>query len=397
MTILYLDCSSGASGDMLLAALVDAGAPEQRVRDALDALPVRGWQLQISTVTRGGIRAARAEVTCDAETAAERTLADVIAILGEANLPQEVAKRSIETFEALADAEGRIHDIDPFDVRFHELGSLDAIIDVVACCAAFSYFDPERVVTSPIASGSGWVDSAHGPIPLPAPAVIELLQGRGAVLFGRGHQELVTPTAAALLTSFTNHFGDLPSIRLEASGYGAGTRELEHPNVLRVLVGSAPLVGGRQREAQLIQANVDDMSPELVPHLMDSLLEAGAQDAWVTPIVMKKGRPGLTLSVLADPTQHEPMTDILYREATTLGVRVISVTKEELERRSIEVEIEGHPVRVKVGLREGRAVNSSPEHDDALAVARATGLPLKQVYTAALRAADKAQLGSSLE
>jgi uncharacterized protein (TIGR00299 family) protein len=373
---------------MLLGALIDAGAPEEGIRAALDALPVPGWELDVSTVMRGGLRATRAEVVCHPGDAIARSYAAVAALLERASLPSGIRRRATAAFDLLATSEARIHDVEPRDVVFHELGALDTIVDVVGACAAVEHFQPEQVITSPIPTGSGSTRGVHGTIPLPAPAVAEILLGRGAILFGRGDKELVTPTGAALLAVFTTEFGDMPPMRLLATGYGAGAMDLEDPNVLRVLVGAPAQSDIRRRQAVLLEANVDDMSPELVPHLIGSLMDAGAQDAWVTPIVMKKGRPGLTLSVLAAPGQADHMTQLLYNEATTLGVRFSPVTKEELDRRLVEVTVAGHAVRVKLGLKAGRVVNASPEHDDALAAARAAGMPLKTVYAAALRAVE---------
>jgi uncharacterized protein (TIGR00299 family) protein len=372
---------------MLLGALIDAGAPEEKVRSALDALPVTGWKLELSTVWRGGLRATRALVETLDDTGS-RDFDDISKMLASAALTDAIADRCQQVLAALAQAEGRVHGIDPLEVHFHELGSLDTIVDVVGCCAAFEHFAPEQVTTSPIATGTGSVETAHGPLPLPAPAVVELLQARGAVLYGRGDRELLTPTGAALLSVFTTSFGALPAMQIEASGYGAGGWELEHPNVLRVLVGQPADQAPLRRTAVLIEANVDDMNPELVPPLIDSLLEAGAQDAWVSPAVMKRGRPALTLSVLASPSTADDLAAIIYREATTLGLRFTTVTKDELERRELRVFVQDHPVRVKLGLREGKVVNAAPEYADALAAARATGLPLKLVYARTLREVD---------
>ena len=389
MTILYFDCFSGASGDMILGALLDAGAPEAGVRDALARLSIGGWELHVHEVSRAGLRAARAEVVVNSDGTA-RTHADVVDIIADADLPESVARRAETCFGLLAVAEGRIHGVPPQDVHFHEVGAVDAIVDVVACCAALEHWRPERVVTSPIATGTGAVASAHGTLPLPAPAVTEILRGRGAALFGSGRTELVTPTGAALLATFTDEFGELPAMTVEATGYGAGRHDLDAPNVVRVLAGSATAEGGGRRSAVLVECNVDDMSPELVPHVVDSLLTSGAQDAWATPIVMKKGRPALQLSVLADEASLEPLVDVVYRETTTLGLRITRMHKDELSRRWTTVDVAGARVRMKLALRNGEVTTIAPEHDDALAAARATGLPLKTVYARALRAVDEA-------
>ncbi|MFN2488956.1 MAG: nickel pincer cofactor biosynthesis protein LarC [Actinomycetota bacterium] len=387
MTTLYFECFSGASGDMIMGALLDAGASEQRVRSSLDALQLDGWELHVSTVSRAGIRATRAEIAITETVAPCRRHRDVVAIIKGSPLPETIARRALRTFELLADAEARVHSTSREEVHFHEVGAVDAIVDVVGCCAAFEHFRPHHVVTSAIATGAGITAGAHGSLPLPAPAVTEILQRRKASIFGRGKAELITPTGAALLGAFSDEFGRLPAMKLHASGYGAGARELDTPNVLRVFVGERD-ENGRRAQATVIEANLDDMNPELVPHVIGELMSAGAQDAWVTPIVMKKGRPGLTLSVLASPAERTKLTEIIHRETTTLGVRVVPVIKDALERRWIEVDVAGRPVRVKIGMQRGEAVNVGPEYDDARAAARASGLPLKQVYALAVKAAE---------
>ncbi|CAN5711233.1 nickel pincer cofactor biosynthesis protein LarC [soil metagenome] len=387
MTVLYFDCFSGASGDMILGALLDAGAPLDRVRSSLEALDIEGWELSVDHVHRGHLRATRAEVVVAGAARTTRTLRDVIDIIDRASLTEPIRRRARCCFNILAEAEGRVHGVEPEDVHFHDVGSLDAIIDVVACSTAFEHFGTDHVVTSAIATGTGTIDGPHGTLPLPAPAVVEILQSRGATMFGRGHTELVTPTGAALLATFSDDFGDLPSMTLEGSGYGAGHHDLATPNVLRVLVGRSVDAPRARSRSLVIETNVDDMSPELVPHLIDRLLEAGAHDAWVTPIVMKKGRPALTVSVLAASEAREQLAHIIYREATTLGLRLSHIDRDVLERRWVDVVVEDHPVRVKLGIHDGEIVNSSPEYDDARAVAYATGLPLKKVYALAIAAA----------
>lgn len=385
MTVLYFDCFAGAAGDMIVGALLDAGAPVEVVMDALESLHLDGWELDVSTSTDSGLRATRVTVR---ETAAPapRSYAHVIELLQDAALPDRVRARTLDTFERLAQAEARVHDTDVEDVHFHEVGSVDAIVDVVAASAALEFFAPERVVVSPIPTGRGFVESAHGTLPLPAPAVLELLQG--AVLLERGHWETVTPTGAAILVAAATEYGDMPPLRIRSSGYGAGSRTHEIPNVLRVIVGEEVAAEDTSREGDLVlETNVDDMSPELVPYVIESLLAAGAHDAWVTPVIMKKGRPGFVIAALTPAIHKYHLLEILYRETTTLGVRFYPVDRAVLERRWIEVDVEGHTVRVKLGIKSGDVVTTSPEHDDAQRVAKATGLPLKEVYAEATRLA----------
>jgi uncharacterized protein (TIGR00299 family) protein len=387
---LYFDCFSGASGDMVLGALLDAGVPEDAIRASLHALKVEGWSLEIAATTRGGIRATKATVAVQ-EEGAERTYEDIVTMVGGSYLTARVKALSLEVFEVLARAEAKVHGVDVGTVHFHEVGSLDAIIDVVGSCAALAHLDPDVVVGSAIATGSGLVGTAHGLLPLPAPAVAEMLAARGAAVVGRGTRELVTPTGAALLTTWSHSFGDLPPMQIDAVGYGAGAAEDEVPNLLRVFVGHMQLDSDPGSNALVVETNVDDMSPELFPYVIERLIDCGAQDAWVTPIVMKKGRPAHTISVLVEPGRRAAVMETLFHETSTLGVRTTTVTKHAVEREWITVEVGGLQVRVKLGRTGGKVVTMAPEYEDAAGVARATGLPLKEVYA---RAIDAARLRS---
>jgi pyridinium-3,5-bisthiocarboxylic acid mononucleotide nickel chelatase len=391
MKVLYFDCISGTSGDMILGALIDAGADVNRIREELSTLRIGGWDLDVHDVTRGSIRATRCEVVV-ADDDTERDYSDVLDLLSGGDLSVRVEERARRAFYILARAEARMHGVPLEEVHFHEVGARDAIVDIVGSAAALESLAPDQVITSPIPTGRGFVDSAGGTLPVPAPAVTEILQG--ATLYERGDAELVTPTGAALLAAFTDRFDAMPPLELEATGYGAGRHDTgREPNVLRVLVGRVVEAGLAPSTAILIETNIDDMSPELVPYVIDQLLVAGAQDAWLTSIVMKKGRPAFTLSVLAGKAEIDRLLDVVYRETTTLGVRVREVAKDELAREWIEVSVSGHPVRVKVGRRGGEIVTLAPEHDDAARAARATGLALKEVYVEATRLARSAAVG----
>ena len=372
---------------MLLGALIDAGAPIDDVRRALESLGVDGATLQMSEVHRGGLRAAKAAVAVD-DDHAERSYRDIVAALDRAALGPDVRTLAHRAFTVLARAEAFVHGVDEGDVHFHEAGSLDAIVDVVGSCAALRALQPERVVASAVATGIGSTESAHGTLPLPAPAVVEILKACGAPVFSRGDHELVTPTGAALLAAFVDDFAGLPAMRIDATGHGAGERDLDHPNVLRVFVGRTRDATPTE-DACVLECNVDDMTPELVSHTLELLIRAGAQDAWITPIVMKKGRPAFKLSILTAPESADELCDVVFRETTTLGLRRTEVVKEVLERRWTDIDVGGQPVRVKVGLHRGEIVTIAPEHEDAVAAAHAAGLPLKDVYAAALEAARR--------
>ena len=290
-------------------------------------------------------------------------------------------------FAALAAAEGRVHGVPADAVHFHEVGGLDAIADVCGIALALEELEIDELVCSSLPVAGGLVDAAHGRLPLPAPATVELL--RGARLHGvDGDVELVTPTGAAVVAALASGFGPLPAIALDAVGYGAGARDTAaRPNVVRVLIGRrvAAAAGGRD-EAVLIETNLDDLSPELVPDAAERCFAAGALDVWVVPVQMKKGRPGIVFSALARPADEEAVVRAILRETSALGVRVSGAHRWELERSWQTVDVDGEPVRIKLGTLDGRRVNAAPEHDDCLALARRTGRPLKDVYAAALAA-----------
>jgi uncharacterized protein (TIGR00299 family) protein len=388
--IAYLDCFSGASGDMILGALLDAGADLAAIESDLSRLGIP-FELTLSTVHRCGIRACKVDVAAPEGTSTVmRTYEDALRLLEGARLEPEVSRRAASIFGRLARAEAKVHGQPVGEVHFHELDGVDTIVDVVGAVAAFAALRAEDVVASPIATGTGVVPSRHGPLPLPAPAVLELLGGGS--LYGREIEaELITPTGAAILAEFASSFGKMPAMSVSATGYGAGSRELQIPNVLRVIVGepSPQDAGpGEAVEDLLIEATIDDMNPELYPFVLERLSAAGAIDGWVTPVIGKAGRPAQVLSVLAAPPAEEAVTRVLVDETSTLGVRVSRVSRRMLPRSFLEVKVGGLPVRVKLGLRAGQAVNVAPEYADCAAVARVTGRPIKEVYRAALAAAS---------
>jgi uncharacterized protein (TIGR00299 family) protein len=378
--LLYFDCIQGAAGDMILGALLDAGASEAAVRDSLDALHLPGWELQLETVQKNGLRAIKASVVV--ETAGpERTYRAIRELIDAAALPPRVKERAQRIFEKLGKAEAKVHGSGLDEVHFHEVGGIDAIIDIVGAAAALDDLDPERIVTSAIPTGRGTTGSQHGPIPVPAPAVIEMLHG--ATLFERGDVELITPTGAAILAAMSDGYGALPPMELTGSGYGAGTLDTALPNVIRVLIGDAET----QRDSgdhMMVETNLDDMSPELIPYAIERLIAAGAEDAWTSPIIMKKGRPAVTLAVLTTLAHLEDVLSVIYAETTTLGVRLRSVAKRELQREWVDAKVHGYTVRVKLGRGHSGITNAAPEYEDAVKVARITGFPLKEVYRLAL-------------
>jgi pyridinium-3,5-bisthiocarboxylic acid mononucleotide nickel chelatase len=383
MTVLYFDCVSGAAGDMLLAALLDVGADENAVRGSLEALGIPGWRMDVEQVTEQGLRARRVTVTVE-EQIVSRPYRDIRALLERAELPDNIRERALSTFALLGAAEARVHDVALDEVHFHEVGGTDALIDIVGCAAALEDLRPSRIVSSGLVTGRGLVPSAHGQLPVPAPAVLEIL--RGVPLTERGERELVTPTGAAILKANADVFGAMPGMRVDGVGYGAGHHELQWPNVVRVLVGSE-LTPTHDQGSWLIETNIDDMTPELIPYCIESLIQAGASDAWTSSIVMKKGRPALTLSTLVREENKEQVLDVIYKETTTLGVRMLRVEKDELEREWINVKVGAQDVRVKLGVRNKKVVSVAPEYEDALVAGRAEGIPLREVYEKAVSAA----------
>lgn len=387
----WLDCASGASGDMLLGALVGAGVPLAVIDTAVQQVAPEHVGLHVEPVQRAGLAATRVHVDL-AESHVHRTWRDVRGLLTAADLDAAVRDRALAVFERLARAEAAVHGTSPDDVHFHEVGALDAIADVVGVCAGLVHLGLDRLVCSTISVGSGTVRAAHGILPVPPPAVVELLRGWTSTA-GPGQRELCTPTGAALITAWADAQGPQPVMTVQQVGVGAGGADTAgHPNVVRLLVGAqadaAPDAG---RTPQVVlEANVDDLDPRLWPALLSRLLDAGASDAWLTPILMKKGRPAHTVSVLADPHLRDVLLGLLVTESSTIGVRESTVTKTALVREQATVEVAGHPVGVKLARHGGRVVNVQPEYDDVARVAAATALPLKVVLARAAAAAARA-------
>lgn len=394
MTVLWVDPSNGAAGDMLLAALLDAGASAPVVRAGLGALRVEPITLEISGVRRNGLRATHVLVAAP-EAAHHRGLSDILAILATAGLPGPAHTLAVAAFTRLAEAEARVHGIDLERVHFHEVGALDAIADVVGCALALHDLgllaeDATRVV-GPVATGSGFARAAHGRIPVPVPAVLELLTAAGAPMAEHpATMELCTPTGAALLVALATGWGPPPALTARAAGVGAGTRDpATHPNVLRVLIGegAATPAGWSAAELCQVEATIDDLDPRVWPDLLERLRGVGAADAWCTPALMRKGRPGQVLTVLVDPARVDVVCRLVFTETTTLGLRVHDVRRLALRRDEVRVIVAGHPVTVKRGHLGSELVTVQPEYDDAKAVADRTGRPLAQILDQARAAA----------
>ena len=382
-TVGWFHCFSGIAGDMALGALVDAGADIDEVRALCERVPVGGWTLDAEPVVRAGMAATHVTVRTE-ETSVVRTYSHIAAMVEEARLPERVRKRALATFNALATAEGHIHRRPPEQVHFHEVGAIDAIVDIVGTAAALEVLDVDDLYASPVANGTGMVRAAHGMLPVPAPAVIELL--RGAPTYGlEVPMELTTPTGAALLAANVVGWGPLPAMEIAAVGFGAGTREIDgRPNVVQIVLGARVDALPSGQPVLQLEVNVDDITGEVLAHSIAALMEAGAHDAWVTPIVMKKGRPAYTVTALCDTALSGQIAEVLRRETGSLGVRGTTLDRWPSARTTEEVEVAGYPVRVKVSA--GRV---KVEHDDAARIAQRTGLPLREVVSLAEESARR--------
>lgn len=375
--VAWFHCFSGVAGDMALGSLIDAGADLAEVRNLLERLPVGGWALEAEDVLRCGIGGTKVHVHAE-DTTVVRTAAHIHGLIEEARLPDRVRDRALRTFGLLAEAEGRLHRRPPEQVHFHEVGGIDAIVDVVGTCAALELLDIDTIASSPIANGLGMIRAAHGLIPNPAPAVTELL--RGAPTYGIDlAAELTTPTGAALLAALATTWGPIPSMTVTDTGFGAGTAEFDdRPNLVQVVLGERTAELSAGQPVLLLEVNVDDATGEQLAHAIELLLEAGAHDAWIASILMKKGRPAHVVSALCEPTLGRQIADVLTTATGSLGVRGRVLDRWPLHRDEGAVDVDDVPIRVKVGA--GRV---KVEHDDATKAARATGRPVREVVSLA--------------
>jgi uncharacterized protein (TIGR00299 family) protein len=406
--VMYFDAFMGAAGDMILAALIDAGLPVEALRAALGSLGV-DHDLRVTRVLRAGVSATHVHVGSREQATAHdhahehghthdepashhghHTLEEIGRQIERSSLSAAGKARATAMFRRLAEAEAAIHGVTIEKVHLHEVGAVDSIIDIAGTVFAFEWWGIDDVVASPLNVGAGTVRIAHGTFPVPAPATLRLLAGTPVV--SRGPEvELLTPTGALVLTTYAHAFGPMPPMTVERIGYGAGTRDVaEFPNVLRVVIGERPAAeaGAGPAAAQMvrIESAIDDMAPQLFGPLIDRLLAAGAVDAFLTPVLMKKGRPGTLVTALAPEVRRAAVCDALFRETTTLGVRFDAVERETLDREWVDVTVGGGQVRIKVAGRRGEVLNAAPEFEDCLRVAEATGRPVKAVRADAMRA-----------
>ena len=378
----WFHCFSGIAGDMALGSLVDAGADIGEIRSLLNNLDLDDWNIESEITQRAGIRATHLRVLHEENGSAVRTFSNIRDLIRNAELPARIESRALAVFTRLAEVEGRLHNHEPEQVHFHEVGGVDAIIDIVGTCAALELLGVDSIHCSPVAMGTGTVVAAHGTLPNPAPAVISLLEG--APVYGVDRSvELTTPTGAAIVSALAEGFGPMPAFDpLLSSGFGAGSSDFDGlPNCTQVVIGTLErvrLTSAGHQNAMLLEVNVDDITGELIAHTMSRLMDSGAQDAWVTPILMKKGRPAHTISVLSDPVDASGLAEILMAETGTFGIRGHAVEKWPSQRKFGSVSVEGSSIGTKTGRH-----RSKVEFDDAALIARETERPLRGVIAEA--------------
>jgi uncharacterized protein (TIGR00299 family) protein len=402
--ILYFDCFSGISGDMVLGALLDAGLPLEALKRSLGSLAVSGYGVSAEKVLRAGVSATRFVVhdghgglgpeghghayghhDHGAGSHAHRSLAEIFGLIDQSALSAAGRERAKALFRRLAEAEAEIHQMPIERVHLHEVGALDSIIDIVGAVFALEWTGADRIVCSSLNVGGGTVQSAHGVFPVPAPATVKLL-GDAPIYSGNEQTELVTPTGALIATSYAASFGPIPPMTIEHVGYGAGERDPSGtPNVLRVLIGREDDRAPVDR-VTVVECEIDDMNPQLFGVAMEKLYAAGALEVFYVPVQMKKNRPGTLLTVVAPPELRSTVTDIVFRETTTIGVRHSEVERECLERELVEVETRLGPVRFKIARRGGRVINAAPEFEDCVKLAAASSVPVKDVQALAVQA-----------
>lgn len=396
MRTLYFDCFAGASGNMILGGLAALGVDRGELVRQLESISPVDFEIEFTDVRRSGIAAVHAQVTFPDEND-HRHLSDIEKIIDESSVSETVRQRSRAIFRRLAEAEAKVHGVSAEQVHFHEVGAMDAIIDIIGSCIGFEMLGIERFLCSKIHVGSGFIDIAHGKFPVPPPAVTELLQGvpfYSTEITG----ELATPTGVAIITTLCEEFGSTAEITVAQTGYGAGTRQYENfPNALRLMIGETDVAVAVPGSDQLIllETNIDDLSPQILGFVMERAFDLGAMDCWFTPIQMKKNRPAVMLSVLCETDRRNALTGLIYRETTTLGIRVRKIERECLEREIVRVNTSFGEIDVKIGKLNGRVVNAMPEYDQVRRIALEKGVAFRIVQDAAHSAINSARSRSA--
>ncbi|MTI81054.1 MAG: nickel pincer cofactor biosynthesis protein LarC [Firmicutes bacterium] len=388
MKVAYFDCFAGAAGDMIVGALLDAGLDIDELISELNKLNLKGWQVQANKIKKQGIEGTKFNVQLENQHHNHghhhhRNLYDITNIINNSLLDQSVKDTALRIFSRLAEAEAKVHGTTIEEIHFHEVGALDAIIDIVGAAIAFYKLGIEKVICSPLTTGTGFVECAHGTIPVPAPATVELLQG---VPYQHGDikQEILTPTGAAILTTMSSKYTTMPEIICSSVGYGGGDRELPVPNLLRVHIGELTNSEEENDTAQVIEANIDDMNPELYPAVTERLLESGALDIYINQVLMKKGRPGTVIHLLVPQGMEQQVGQVLLEETTSIGYRSYPVKRTKMEREIVPVETRFGIINVKIARNNQKILNYAPEYEDCRRVADAYKVPIKLVYNTAI-------------
>ena len=387
MKLAYFDCFSGISGDMTLGALVDAGCDLELLRSGLQGLQVPGWTISSEKVWKNGMSATFIRVVTEDQTK-HRSLSAILEIFEKSQLSESVRKNAAAIFRKLGEAEASVHDVPLEKIHFHEVGAVDAIVDIVGACIGFDALGIQKFACSPLNVGGGTAKMAHGVLPVPAPATAKLLQGKPT--YSNGVQkELVTPTGAAIVSTLCDSFGPQPQMTVSSIGYGAGSTDLEvQPNVVRIMIGEADekVVPGFDEEIAVIEANLDDMNPQIYGYLLEKALAAGALDVYTTPVQMKKNRPGTLLTLLCKPQDTNSLMSLVFAETTTFGARTYRAQRRTLPRESVNVHTQFGDVRVKLSRVNGRILHVAPEFDDCRKLAVEKNIPLQQIIGEAVRA-----------
>lgn len=382
MKIAYLDCFSGISGDMFLAAMIDAGLNVNELKRELKKLNLKNYEIKTRRIKKNGILATKFDVIAKGRQH-DAGINEIIALIGRSGLGEDIKKKSREIFMRIARAEAKVHGIAVGKIHFHEIAAVDSIIDIVGAAIAVKKLGIEKIYSSAPNLGMGFVKCSHGILPVPGPATAELLKGI-PVASGSARAELVTPTGAALLAEFVSAFGKMPQMKITGIGYGAGNAELERPNVLRIFIGDADSEGGYEN-IKLIETNIDDMNPEIYDYVMERLFSRGALDVFLTPIYMKKNRPAVKLSVLAESNKLDDVIEIIFNETSTFGIRISDVARRTLQRKIVKVKTRYGAISVKVGSVNGEIKSISPEYEGCKKAAMKYNVPLKAVYEEAKR------------
>jgi uncharacterized protein (TIGR00299 family) protein len=383
MRIAYFDCFSGISGDMILGALVSAGVSIESLSIELQKLHITGFELESRSVTKHGIAGTKVDVVIEKERQFKH-VSEIQELIEKSKLNTQVKQTSINVFQRLADAEAKVHGVTSTQVHFHEVGAIDAIVDVVGSVIGLNLLGIQEIYASKLNLGTGFVKTQHGMMPVPAPATMELV--KGFPVYNREiARELVTPTGAAIITTIATRFGQMPVMEIQDIGYGAGDQDIsEIPNLLRVSIGEMKEIK-IDEDITVVETNIDDMNPQIYGYLMDKLFAAGALDVYYTPIQMKKDRPGILLTILTNPANVDKISELIFTETTTFGIRIFQMQRQTLDRELITVQTKYGPIRVKVGKRNGKIVSSSPEYQDCMLAAEKYHTLFKEVYQEALQ------------